>query len=647
MKNKQKLPNQKLFLATMRAVALDGINNSGAGHIGMALGATEIFYSLIGENLNFSPLNPKWINRDRFVLSAGHGSMGLYALYHLMGLISLDEIKQHKQLNSRTPSHPEIDKLEFIDASTGPLGQGIAMGVGMALAEKRLAEKFNRENFKIIDHFSYVLCGDGDLQEGISFEALAFAGTNQLSKLILVHDFNNIQIDTTATTVNNVDFESFFRSLKFETIILKDNKVETINSALEVARKNDKPTYIQVPTIIAFKTEFADSTKGHHGSLNPKKSYEFKANLGLEHKNPFEYEPKVYQLTSELLNSKNQKYLNWENTFDLYKKKYPPLGQKLENFFKNKEVFDFKNISFSKNNQAIRDYVREIIEKIDKSDLLLLGGSADLGVATKTQFSGEKLLNYGIREFAMAGINNGILLYGNFRVISSTFLAFSDYTKPALRLSALMNLSPIYIFSHDSYQVGGDGSTHQPVEQLAMLRSIPNFLVIRPCDEFETVFAFNFAFSSKNQPIAIITTRQSLKSFNKNLEKIEAAYYLEKSEKARINLIASGSEVELAMKLAKKLSELDIFANVISAPILQNLLENKELFEKLELKKLPIFALEASNDPLWFKLAKYQKFDGHFANGFGHSAPGDIVYGLKGFNVDFLLKKVLKFLEIN
>ncbi len=645
MENEQKLPNLKLFLATMRAVALDSINNAGGGHIGMALGASEIFYSLIGQNLNFSPLNPKWINRDRFVLSAGHGSMGLYSLYHLMGLISLEDIKNHKQLHSKTPSHPEVDKLEYIDASTGPLGQGVAMAVGMALAETRLSEKFNQPDLKIIDHFTYVLCGDGDFQEGVALEALAFAGTNKLSKLIIVHDFNNIQIDTSASFVNNLDFASFFKSIGFDAIILKDNKLENINFALEKARKSDRPVYIQVPTIIAFGTEFANSTKGHHGSVSAKKTYEFKANLGLEKLDPFDYDQKTYEIGANLLEPKNQKYLEWEKNFTVYKQKYPLLGQRFENFIKNKELFSLEGLTFAKANLAIRDYVEQIIQKIDNTDLLILGGSADLGVATKTKFSGQKLIDYGIREFAMAAINNGISLYANFYTICSTFLVFSDYAKAALRLAGLMNLCPIYIFSHDSYQVGGDGPTHQPVEQLAMLRSIPNFLVIRPCDQFETLFAFNYGLNSKTKPVAIISTRQPLESVNKNLEKIDSAYYIYKTESAKINILASGSEVQLAKKLIDKLAQSQIFANLISVPILQNLVENPLLIKKLELEKLPIFAIEASNDPLWFKLATVQKFSGHFASGFGESAPGDIVYELKGFNVDYLFEKVLKFLE--
>ncbi|WP_050731545.1 transketolase-like TK C-terminal-containing protein [Mesomycoplasma conjunctivae] len=648
LKNKEvknlKSKDTNLFLASMRSIAIDAINQAGGGHLGMALGASEIFYAIVAKNLHFSSKNPKRINRDRFVLSAGHGSMGLYSLYHLMGLISLEEIKQHKQLHSQTPSHPEVDKLDYIDASTGPLGQGIAMAVGMALAEQKLANYFNYQDFLLINHYTYVLCGDGDLQEGVALEALAFAATNKLSKLIVIHDYNDVQIDTRSSEVNSVDFQGFFSSLGFHTIILKDNQVETIDEAIKEAQNSNLPTYIQVPTIIAFQTQFANQSLGHHGSLNLEQTIDLKTKLNLTNFQPFNVENSVYQMGQKLLLKKEQAYQKWENLFTAYQKRFPDLAQKFVDFMNKKEDISIENLVFAKQNLAIRDYVGQIITTLNQKDLFLLGGSADLAVATKVQFTNPKRIDYGIREFAMAAINNGILLHSNFRTISSTFLSFSDYGKPALRMASLMKLNPIYIFSHDSYQVGGDGPTHQPVEQLGALRAIPNFLVVRPCDDFETLEGFSYLLNLKDQPSALIASRQPLVSYNK-LEKFAPAYYIDRKINNNIILLASGSEVSLACKVASELEKYNIIASVVSVPILQLLVDDAELIKKLELDKVPLFAIEASNDTLWYKLAVYQKFAGRFAKDFGESAPGQIVYELKGFSPEFISQQVLKFLE--
>ncbi|UUD36187.1 transketolase [Mycoplasmopsis citelli] len=635
----------KEFIANMRAVAIDGINNAHQGHIGMALGASELFYSMVGEVLKFSPKHPRWFNRDRFVLSAGHGSMGLYSLYHLMGLLTLDDIKAHKLYDSKTPSHPEIEKLHYIDASTGPLGQGVAMGVGMAYSNKYLSNQFNQKDFKIIDHNVFVLCGDGDLQEGVALESLAFAGTNKLSSLIVVHDYNNMQIDTSATEVNNVDFEKYFESIKFNTIILKNNKPENIIEALKKAQKSTRPTYIQVRTTIAFGTKVADTPKGHNGILSEKDTIEYKENLGLSHTNVFEYDPKAYDFGAKLLKSKANLYARWEKKLAQYKEKYPQLAVKLEKILNKEKSFDFSGFKFQKTNVATRDYVDEIMKFMDTHHQNFVGGSADLRGATKVGFDSDKNIKYGIREFAMSAINNGINLHSGLTTFGATFLVFADYAKAALRLGSIMELPNITVFSHDSYQVGGDGPTHQPVEQVTALRSIPNYLVFRPADENEMLNSFKYALALKNTPSAIISTRQPLKSFNLQKDDFKAAYYVHHARNAQVNLLASGSEVELVDKVAQKLAKDGIKANVISVPSLQLLLKDEKLIENLSLDKLPNFAVEATNDPLWFKLAKYNKFDAHLAHDFGHSAPGDFVYELNGFTKENILAKVKSFLS--
>ncbi|MGZ9762321.1 transketolase-like TK C-terminal-containing protein [Mycoplasma sp. 394] len=635
----------KDFIANMRAVAIDGINHAKQGHIGMALGASEIFYAIVGESLKFSPEHPHWFNRDRFVLSAGHGSMGLYSLYHLMGLLNLEDIKQHKMYDSKTPSHPEIEKLDYIDASTGPLGQGVGMAVGMALSNKHLSNRFNREGHRIINHNVIALCGDGDFQEGVALEACAFAGTNKLDSLILVHDYNNMQIDTASEEVNNINFEKYFKALNFNVQILKNNNPATILTALEHAKKSTRPSYIQVPTTIAFGTKVANSPKGHNGILDEKATVEYKQNLGLSYTNPFEYDPNAYQFGSKLLKTKHGFYSRWEKKLEAYQTEFPELAAELKQLINKEKHFDFKDFQFKQTSQASRNYVDEIMIYLDKNHKNFLGGSADLRGATKVGFNSDRNVKYGIREFAMFAINNGIALHSGMPTFGATFLVFADYGKAALRLSSIMQLPNIAVFSHDSYQVGGDGPTHQPVEQLATLRSIPNYLVFRPCDENEMLNSFKYALNSKSTPSAIIATRQPMKSFNLQKETFKPAYFISQNKSAVVNLLASGSEVELVYKAAEELKRSDIVANVISVPSLQLLLDDSELISKLGLDKLPNFAVEASNDPLWYKLALYQKFDGHFAKDFGHSAPGDFVYHLNGFTSENILTKVKSFLE--
>ncbi|TDV23539.1 transketolase [Mycoplasmopsis mustelae] len=634
----------KDFIANMRAIAIDGINNAHQGHIGMALGASEIFYTMVGEVLKFSPQHPRWINRDRFVLSAGHGSMGLYSLYHLMGLLTLDDIKQHKLYNSKTPSHPEIEKLEYVDASTGPLGQGLAMAVGMALSNKHLSERFNQKNHKILNHNIFVLCGDGDLQEGVGLEAIAFAGTNKLDSLIIVHDYNNMQIDTSAAEVNNINLEKFFQAAHFKTIILNNNRPESIRRAIEQAKESLRPTYIQVPTTIAYGTKVANTPKGHNGILDPKATVEYKESLGLTHTKPFEYDPDAYEFGAQLIKAKNTLYSKWEKRFAKYKEEFPQLAAELQTIINKEKNFDFKGFKFKKTNTATRDYVDEIMVYLDTHHKNFLGGSADLRAATKVGFNSERNIKYGIREFAMFAINNGINLHSGMPAFGATFLVFADYGKAALRLGSIMELPNIAVFSHDSYQVGGDGPTHQPVEQVGTLRSIPNYLVFRPADENEMLNSFKYALALKSTPSAIITTRQPIKSFNLQKDEFKAAYFIHSCQKAQLNLLASGSEVELIYNVSQKLMEQGIHANVISVPSLQLLLNNEDLIKELGLNKLPNFAAEATNDPLWFKLAQFNKFDAHLAKEFGHSAPGDFVYELNGFTVENVLAKVKSFL---
>lgn len=637
----------KQVIATMRGIAIDGINNAKGGHMGMAIGAAPISYSIVAKNLNFSSKNPKWINRDKFILSAGHGSMCYYSIMHLLGLLTIEDIKSHKKINSKTPSHPEIDKFKYVDASTGPLGQGIAMGVGMAISQKYLAKRYNKKDFNIIDHYVYVLHGDGCMQEGVALEAIALAGTMQLDKLILIHDFNETQIDSKSYEVNNVDFINYFKANHFSTFDVMSDSFEEINNAIQEAKKSNKPSYIRVHTTIAKNTPYENIPKGHNGYLNENQTIEFKKKCDLNNLIPFNYENDVYDYCLQLMKEKNLNYNNWVNLFSQYKKLFPNEYNELKQLIDNDIHFEFSKEIIKKTNVATRDYCAEILSYLE-SFPYIIGGSADLKDSTKIGFNidlknGGKNIKYGIREFAMSAINNGIYLASNLRTIDSTFLAFSDYAKGALRLGAIMKIPSIHVYSHDSYQVGGDGPTHQPYDQLTMLRAIDNFRVIRPCDESEVLYAFNYALNQNDKQIAIITARQNLHSYNMCDNK--AAYVIKKCNNFDISLLASGSEVSLAYELANDLINKNIKAQVISVPILQDLVNDENLIKSLNLDKKPMFVIEAANDYMWYKLSKYNKIASHFASSFGESTSGEEIYKSKGFNTNYLLEKVISFLN--
>ncbi|MDQ0513954.1 transketolase [Mycoplasmoides fastidiosum] len=635
------------FVAAMRGISLDAINQAKQGHIGMALGATNLAYNLIGRKMKFTHKRPNWINRDRLILSAGHGSLLLYSIHHFMGLLTKEDMQKHKQLDSKTPSHPEISYDGYIDASTGPLGQGVAMGVGMAISQTYLAKQFNRPNFPIMDHEIFVICGDGDLQEGVALEAIQLAGTLNLNQLILLHDYNDCQIDSRSSAVNKIDFVQYFQSQNFDVIILENDDSEGILAAIDQAKLNQKPTYIQVKTVIAKNTKWANQPKGHNGTLNPEETIAYKKLNGLTSFVPFEYPDEIYQHGKKLLEQKNEAYEEWFRLFNEYMTQYPAEGIKFCSLMNENLSYPDFNFSFKKTNSAIRDYIQEIMAQIEQDFWNIIGGSADLKTACRVGFTtdleeGGRNIKYGIREFAMTAINNGIYLHSKLRTIDATFLVFSDYSKPALRLGAIMKIPSIHVFTHDSYQVGGDGPTHQPIEQLATLRAMPNTLVIRPCDEAETNLAFKRAINSQDQQVIIIGSRQPLKSFNLAPATNFAAYPILQPEKFDISILASGSEVELAVKVAEKLqAEHEIIAQVISVPILQELVTDYQLITKLKLKTKPIFAIEASNDKMWYMLAKFNRFECCLAKRFGKSADGQKVYESNGFSVHGIVDQIL------
>ncbi|WP_029513843.1 transketolase-like TK C-terminal-containing protein [Mycoplasmopsis primatum] len=642
---------EQKVVASMQGLSVDAINKANGGHIGSAIDMCPIMFALIGKKLKFYKDDPKWISRDRLILSAGHASMSFYSMMHFMNLLSIEDIKNHKKMNSKTPSHPEIDAFDFVDASTGPLGQGIAMGVGMAIAEKKMSIKINKGNYKIIDNYTYVISGDGCLQEGVALEALQLAGTLKLNKFILIHDFNKIQLDSPTNITNNIDFIAYFKALNFNTIEVQEPTINLIEKAIDEAKNSDKPTYIMVHNTIAPHTPFENSPKGHSGTLTTEQTLQFKKNLGLENMEPFNYDEDVYTYCAQLWNKKKIDYDNWVASLANHKKDFPWIHSLFNETINNKTNYDFSKIALKQDNLAIRDYLNTFCEIVENYYPFLIGGSADLGSSTKIQFldyfyNGGQKISYGVREFAMSAINNGINLYDGLKTIDATFLVFADYAKATLRLGSQMKLPAVHIYSHDSYQVGGDGKTHQPIEQLTMLRSIPNLLAIRPCDKYELYKALNFAYNQNEYQIAIIASRQNLKTFNKHPKgEISPAYFIDKNKDFDISILATGSEVELAHKVSLELKNNGVVSNVISVPILQNLINNDKLAKKLMLNKKPIFIIEASNDPLWYKLSKYNKVDGHFATDYGYSDDGQIVYEYMGFTVDNIINKINKFLK--
>ncbi|UUD36934.1 Transketolase [Mycoplasmopsis californica] len=637
----------KKVIASMQGIALDAINKAGQGHIGMAIGAAPITYTLFSKLLHINKNDPKWINRDRFVLSAGHGSMSMYSIMHFLGLLSVEDIKNHKKLYSKTPSHPEIDSQDFVDASTGPLGQGIAMGVGMALSQKYLQNRVNKPGLNVIDHNIYVLHGDGCVQEGVALEAIQLAGTLNLDKLILIHDFNDVQIDSRANEVNNIDLVSYFQAQNFATFVVTEPTPENIEAALEKAKNANKPSYVQIHTVIAANTPVENTSAGHNGILDPEKTLAFKAKLGLDNKEPFEYDEDVYVHAQKHWEEKEKTYSEWQKTFEEFKKSHPEDFEFLNTLKEKTYKFDFSKVTFSETNVATRNYFSPIMKELENNPYII-GGSADLAAATKIKFAktiseGGKYIKYGIREHAMTAINNGIFLHSNLKTIDSTFLAFADYAKGALRLGALMEIPSVHVYTHDSYQVGGDGPTHQPFDQIPMLRAMANVKVIRPCDETEMKFGFDKALNQNKEKYAIIACRQGIKSFNL-LKEFKSAYVVKSTPKFDISLLASGSEVGLATEVADALAKENIKAQVVSVPLLQELVDNDKLAKELKLDKKPMFAIEATNDSMWFRLSKYNKIDAHLASTYGYSEDGGKVYALKGFSVENLVKKVKSFL---
>lgn len=654
---------EEMSVNAIRVLSADAIQKANSGHPGLPLGTAPIAYELFSKHMNYNPQNPEWINRDRFVLSGGHGSMLLYSLFHLFGIgnLSLDEVKNFRQFGSLTPGHPEYGHTVGVEATTGPLGQGMAMAVGMAMAEAHLASVFNKEGYPVVDHYTYVLGGDGCMMEGISSECFSLAGTLGLSKLIVFYDSNNISIEGSTDIAFTEDVVTRFKAFGFQTIEVEDgNDLCAIGKAIEEAKADKtRPSLIKVNTLIGYGCPAKQGKASAHGEpLGVDNVAALKENIGWPCKGDFEVPQEVYDHYKELSANMAKAEDKWNEMFAAYVEKYPEMKELWDNYFDGYDMSDLFNSDeyWAKGDkaEATRNTSGAILNMIKKAMPNLIGGSADLAPSNKTNmkdagdfskdnYSGSNL-HFGVREQAMAAIGNGLMLHGGLKAFVATFFVFSDYVKPMARLTALMKLPLTYVFTHDSIGVGEDGPTHEPIEQLAAFRSLPGFTVFRPCDRTETAAAWMYAVENECGPTGLVLTRQNLPQMEgSSKDALKGGYVIADSQKEVPDaiIIASGSEVSLAVNAKEELKKDGIDVRVVSMP-------SMELFDKqsAEYKESVLpnavrkrVAVEALSDFGWYK---YVGLDGRVIamEGFGASGPAATLFEHFGFTVDNVVKTV-------
>ena len=651
----------ELSIATIRSLGIDMINKANSGHPGMVLGSAPALYSLFTKEYKVFPAHSQWINRDRFVLASGHASSLLYSLLHLSGFqVSMDDLKQFRQWGSCTPGHPEVELTDGVDASSGPLGQGIPMAVGMAMAEAFLATRYNKKDYPVIDHYTYVLCGDGDMQEGVTYEASSLAGHLSLGKLIVLYDANNVTLDGPLNYSFSEDVKKRYESMNWQVICVQDgNDYEAIAKAIKKAKKEVyKPTLIIVNTIIGFGSRNQGTSKVHGAPLGEEDGQYAKRQYGFEYDNFFVPEEVYDDFKKNVFNRGKRAYNKWNKMMDTYKTEYPDLYQEL---FQNiNDEYSFDETAFIEEYQdgiseATRVTSEKLINAIAAQNPTFLSGTADLASSTKTiiknaeRFScenyGGRNLFFGIREFAMVAIMNGMTLHKGIKVAAGGFMVFSDYFKAALRMACLMKLPIILPLSHDSIAVGEDGPTHQPVEQLAMLRSMPNIQVIRAADAYEMCGAWKKAVETNDCPTALILTRQNVTNFtHATYEDVCHGAYVVSQEKDNLDgiIIATGSEVELAMQAQKALLEQGKDVRVVSMPSMELFDQQDDSYKEKVLPKhiRKRLAVEMACDFGWHK---YVGLDGKVisVNQFGASAPANIVIQKYGFTVENIAETYL------
>ena len=656
----------EIAINSIKMLGMDMISKAGSGHPGIVLGAAPTLYALYLNELNVLANKPNWMNRDRFVLSSGHGSTMLYAMLHFAGFdISLDDLKRFRDVDSYCPGHPEVNETLGVDASTGPLGQGIATAVGMALAE-RYFENICRSVDKkcnLVDYYTYVLCGDGDLQEGISYEALSFASAQKLKKLIIIYDSNKVQLDGDVSNAFTEEIEDRFEALDFNVINVKNgNNISDITSAIKDAKKSNMPSLIVVNTKIGKDTTYEGTNKIHGKPLSNEEVLNLKQKYKLP-LDPFVYSEEIKKyVTDTILSRTSKKYQNWLKEYDKAKVSGNKELLSIINLLEKGEFFvDFDSSNYQINEKYCEEgrlSNQKVMNFIAPKTRYFLGGSADLSSSTKTIIDKSGLMNYenptgrniafGVREQAMGAILNGMALSG-LRVFGSTFLSFADYVKPSMRLSSLMNLPVTYIFTHDSVSIGSDGPTHQPIEQLTMLRSMPNMTVFRPADINEIIGAWEYIIKNKG-PASLIISKEKLNiQKHTNGKYVQYGAYIVRKEKYRLDgiLIATGSEVATALKIAEELFTEGIDLRVVSMPSMELFLKQNPIYEeKLFPKDVKRITIEAGSTVMWHRFASDSK-SVLGIDTFGISGKKDDALKFVGFDYNSLLMKVKNMFESN
>ncbi|MYL48601.1 transketolase [Halobacillus litoralis] len=655
---------EQTSINTIRTLTIDAVEKANSGHPGMPMGAAPMAYTLWTQFMDHNPKNSNWFDRDRFVLSAGHGSMLLYSLLHLSGYnVTMDDLKSFRQWDSKTPGHPEFGHTDGVEATTGPLGQGIAMATGMAMAEAHLAAKYNREGYNVVDHYTYTICGDGDLMEGVSQESASLAGHLGLGKLIVLYDSNDISLDGDLDRSFSESVEKRYEAYGWQVIRVEDGtNTEDIAQAIEKAKANtDQPTMIEVKTVIGYGSPNKSGKSASHGApLGEEEGTATKQFYKWEHE-PFHVPEEVYQDFKEKVQQNGQdKEESWNNLMAQYKEAHPELAEEFERAMRGElpEGWDqsLPTYQVGEDSPATRAASGDAINALSQAIPNFFGGSADLAGSNKTAVKDEEDFSrknyagrniwFGVREFAMAAALNGMGLHGGLKVYAGTFFVFSDYLRPAVRLSALQNLPVNYVFTHDSVAVGEDGPTHEPVEQLASLRAMPNLSVLRPADGNETNAAWRLALESESTPTALVLTRQGLPTLQGTGELAyegmkKGAYILSDSDKEEPDaiLLASGSEVQLIVEAQAELKKNGYDVRVVSVPSFDRFeaqpKEYKEQVLPSSVRKRLAVEMGAS-----FGWDRYVGLDGSVIgiDKFGASAPGNTVIENYGFTVENVVK---------
>ncbi len=669
-KNSMSHSIEQLSINTIRTLSIDAIEKANSGHPGMPMGAAPMAYTLWTQFMKHNPNNPTWFNRDRFVLSAGHGSMLLYSLLHLSGYdVTMDDLKNFRQWGSKTPGHPEYGHTAGVDATTGPLGQGIATAVGMAMAERHLAAKYNRDAYNVVDHYTYAICGDGDLMEGVSAEASSLAAHLQLGRLVVLYDSNDISLDGDLNRSFSESVEDRYKAYGWQVIRVEDgNDIEAIAKAIAEAQADEKrPTLIEVRTTIGFGSPNKSGKSASHGSpLGVEETKLTKEAYAWTAEQDFHVAEEVYDNFRKTVQDVGETtQAAWNTMLGEYAQAYPELanefqaamnGQLPEGWEQNLPTYELGSKAATRNSSGT------VINAIAESVPSFFGGSADLAGSNKTYMNNEKDFTrddysgkniwYGVREFAMGAAMNGIALHGGLKTYGGTFFVFSDYLRPAIRLAALMQLPVTYVFTHDSIAVGEDGPTHEPVEQLAALRAMPNVSVIRPADGNESVAAWRLALESTKTPTALVLTRQDLPTLegakDDTYEKVAKGAYVvsaSKKETADVILLASGSEVSLAVEAQKALAVDGVDAVVVSMPSMDRFEAQTAEYKESVLPKAVTkrFAIEMGATFGWHR---YVGLEGDVLgiDTFGASAPGEKIMEEYGFTVENVVRKVKEML---